>query len=120
MRAAPEPLVLDPDYPRALYRAGTQYKIWGRHVDVMNVESAEDEELAKAEGWHLRPDDVEAPSSAPKAPVAAVAPVSVPPVAQFTAKHVGFGKFEISGPDGYSEGIEGKDAAAARLAALNG
>lgn len=46
---------------------------------------------------------------------------SLPPVEDgpYSAKHVQFGKYEITGPDGFSETMKGKAAVQQRVAELN-
>ena len=43
------------EYPKAMYRAGTQYEIWGYHVDYLVVSDEQEEIEAKREGWAETP-----------------------------------------------------------------
>lgn len=39
------------DYPRQLYRLGSQESVWGVKCDLLRVDSADEEAGAKADGW---------------------------------------------------------------------
>ncbi|WDA36405.1 hypothetical protein [Sphingobium sp. YC-XJ3] len=44
------------EYPRMLFKDGTQYRVWNAHdVDTLIVADAEEEAQAKAEGWRESP-----------------------------------------------------------------
>jgi hypothetical protein len=49
------------EYPRVLYRDGTQEEVWGRKVDMLHVNDEDEQDAAMADGWTLRPDGNEAP-----------------------------------------------------------
>lgn len=54
------------DYPKAMYRAGTEYLVWNLYsCDFLPVADADDEATAAADGWVTTPD-----ATVPAAPVA--------------------------------------------------
>lgn len=45
------------EYPKLLYRPGTQEDVWGRKCDLLTVFDADGEKAAIEAGWALRPDE---------------------------------------------------------------
>lgn len=65
----------DNEYPRVLYRDGSQEDVWGKKCDLHNVGDADELAAALADGWSLTPDGEPAakPKRAPKVAAVAVA-----------------------------------------------
>jgi hypothetical protein len=51
------------DYPKALYRQGSQFEWEGLSLDSMIVDSADAEKAALADGWKASPFDDEKPKA---------------------------------------------------------
>jgi len=56
------------EYPKCLYRLGSQTEVWGRMMDLRTALDGEDEAAALETGWSLHPLDCtdEPDSDAPK------------------------------------------------------
>lgn len=44
------------EFPRVLYRGGSEVEVWGRSVDLLNVHDHDELEAALEGGWFKRPD----------------------------------------------------------------
>lgn len=53
------------EYPRVLYRPGSQEEAHGVSVDLLNVGSDEERDAALADGWSLTPTDAAGEPAAP-------------------------------------------------------
>ena len=48
------------EYPRMLYRPGSQYRVWDEHdVDTLIVDSPDEQAKAEAAGWNISPEPLD-------------------------------------------------------------